>query len=239
MASKESAAMGKAAREEKPSAHATLNDFLRKNRTFFIVLLVVLLAAVVIAAVWTIVDGRISASAAQALEKVEKSMQEWAKMDAGDASRSKGDELLAELDGVASKYRRRYAGQKSLMLAGRVYESREDWESAGKKYLEAADRNPKSFLSYLALQEAARSAEERQDLQEAIRLWKRFVGTAPSTEVGMAHAYFALGSIYEESRQYKEAGESYDKLLSAYPDNDWTKLARDRIILLKSQGLIQ
>jgi len=239
MAPKESAAPNKSAREEKPTIQARLNDFLRKNRVFFIVFFVILATLILIAAVWTIVDRSVSNSAAKALENVETSISEWSKMETGSESQSKSDAILAELDAVASKFKRRYAAQKSLVLSGRIYANRDDWASAEKKFLEAADFKSDSFLASFALQEAARSAEERQDIETAISLWKRVIDSYSDSTIGLPHAYFVLGTLYEESKQYAEASARYEKLIASYPDNDWTKLARNRIILLKSQGLLQ
>jgi tetratricopeptide (TPR) repeat protein len=183
------------------------------------------------------VDRKISASAARDLERLETSLEAWSSTSGPEAD-AKAEELLSDLDGVASKYRGRYAGQKALVLAGRVYGSRKDWASAEKKFLEAADLKKDSILSSFALQEAARSAEERQDLETAIKLWNRVVESSSGLTVGLPTRILSWVTLYEESKQYSEASARYEKLIASYPDNDWTKLARDRIILLKSQGLL-
>ncbi len=237
MASKDSAAPIKAAREEKPSIHARLNDFLRKNRGVVLSVFAAALAAVVAAAVWTIADERIDSRSAQALEKVEVSLGEWFAMESGPASTEKANEILAELESIHSKYGKRYAGQKAAILAGRIHARNGDWVSAEKLFRQAADLDKDSLLAGFALQEAAAAAEERQDTSAAIELWKKVIDSAGQT-VGIPHAQFALGTLYEETKQYDEAKVQYEKLIAAYPDNDWTKLARNRIILLKSRGLL-
>ncbi len=236
MASKAPVPRENTAREEKPTFHAVLNEFLRRNRVFFLVLFSAILAVLLAAAVWTVVDGRISAAATEAMEKAEASIREWTALEESPESRSKSDEILAELDAISSRFGKRYAAQKALMLAGRFYAEREDWASAERKFLEAAERKTDSFLAPFALQEAARAAEER-DIETAVSLWKRFLENYPDS-VGAPHALFVLGTLYEESKQFKEAADQYEKLASGHPDNDWTKLGRNRIILLKSQGLL-
>ena len=238
MAVKETAVPEKAGRDDKPTFSTALNNFLRKNRVVFITLLVVVLVAILVAAIWTLVDSRISSSSAKGLEKVEESMQAWGAMAEGPESQSKADEILAELDALALKYGKRYVSQKALFLSGQIYAERSDWANAEKKYTQAADLNTDSSVAFFALQEAAVAAEEQQHNEAAIALWKRVVESKSGSTIGMPHAYFALGTLYEESKQYSEASASYDKLVSDYPDNDWTKLARDRIILLKARGLL-
>ena len=237
MASKDTVAKEKTSREEKPSLHAALNNFLRKHRVVFLSVFALILASVAVAAVWTIVDERAASQSAKALDRVEASLSEWYGMEAGPSSKEKADEILAELDAIAAKFGRRYAAQKSLVLSGRVYAALEDWAAAEKKFREAVDLRKDSFLAGFALQEAAAAAEERQDSKAAIELWTRVVDSA-WVSVGLPHAHFVLGTLYEETKQYAEAKARYEKLIAAYPDNDWTKLARDRIILLKSQGLL-
>lgn len=230
------AAQDKAAREEKPSVHSRLNDFLRRNRAAVISVFAAGLLAVVVAAVWTITDERIAARSARALEAAEASLQEWYGMEPGPAATEKANEILAALDSIRSKYGRRYAAQKAVVLAGRVQARNGDWAAAERLFREAADLRKDSLLAGFALQEAAAAAEERRDTQAAIELWTRVIDTAGA--VGIPHAHFALGSLYEETKQYGQAREQYEKLAAAYPENDWTKLSRNRIILLKSQGLL-
>lgn len=244
MASKETsaqeaarAAQDKAARVETPSIHARLNDFLRRNRTAVISVFAAALVAVVAAAAWTILDERTATRSAQALETVEVSLREWFEMEPGPAAVEKSKEILAALDSIRSKYGKRYAAQKAVVLAGRIQARNGDWAAAEKLFRQASELNPASLLAGYALQEAAVAAEERRDTQAAIELWTKVIETAGSA-VGIPHAYFTLGTLYEETKQYDQAKVQYEKLTAAYPDNDWTKLARNRIILLKSQGLL-
>ena len=237
MASKEAAAPNKAAREEKPSIHSHLNNFLRKNRIAVISVFAAGLLAVLAAAAWTILDERAASRSALALEKVEVSLREWYAMDQGPAATEKANEILAELDSISSKYGKRYAAQKAVVLAGRIQARNGDWAAAEKLFRQASELNPAGLLAGFALQEAAVAAEERRDNQAAIELWTKVIETAGGS-VGIPHAHFALGSLYEETKQYDQAKVQYEKLTAAYPDNDWTKLARNRIILLKSQGLL-
>ena len=56
---------------------------------------------------------------------------------------------------------------------------------------------------------------------------------------GVAHGYFSLGRLAEESKDYANALVYYEKVVSLFPDDDWTKLSKDRIISLKSRGLVK
>ncbi|HSV57205.1 MAG TPA: tetratricopeptide repeat protein [Magnetospirillaceae bacterium] len=237
MASRDPSTADKAGRDAKPSLQAALNDFLRKYRLVILTVFAVALTALAAVTVWTLVEEGMNTRSARALEKAELSLREWREMEDGPAARERAAEVLSELRSVAERYRRRYAGQKALVLAGRIQAGLGDWEAAENTFREAADARKDSHLTVFALAEAAVAAEERRDFAAAIELWTR-VTASKGLPVGIPHAYFVLGTLYEETQQFEQARASYEKLIAEHPQSDWTKLARSRIIHLKSQGLL-
>ena len=92
---------------------------------------------------------------------------------------------------------------------------------------------PKTYLAPIALQNAAVAAEERGAPDAAIAHYQAVVEKYTGKTVGIPHALFSIGRLSEASKDYAAAIASYEKLLSLYADDDWTKLAKDRIIILK------
>jgi TolA-binding protein len=119
----------------------------------------------------------------------------------------------------------------------RIAETDKDWAAAEKNWLSIYDHFPKTYLAPIALQNAAVAAEERGANDAAIAHYKLVIDKYSGKTVGIPHALFAVGRLSEESKDYPAAATSYAKLLSTYPDDDWTKLAKDRIIFLKTRGL--
>jgi tetratricopeptide (TPR) repeat protein len=183
-------------------------------------------------------EGAATASSA----RVEKLLEDYSSYQGETDSAKKAElekSILASVEEIAKKWPRLFAGQRARTVAARVYESKSDWASAEREWIAAADALPSSYMAPLALQNAAAAAEEQDADSRAIDYYKRLIANYDSAAIGIVHAYFALGRLYENSRDYASAVENYKKIVSTWPDDDWTKLATDRIIALKSRGLAQ
>jgi tetratricopeptide (TPR) repeat protein len=222
---------------EKKTLYVKLSDFIRKFRVALIAALAaIVLAIAAIAAVSAIKDSAVKASAARA----EKLLEDYSAY-AGQSDAAKKAELekalLASADEIASKWPRLFAAQRALSVKADVFEGKADWASAEKAWLAAVEAVPDSYLAPIALQRAAVAAEEQGANDRAIAAYKRLVAKYEGAAIGFPHAYFALGRLSEATKDYAAAMESYKKIVTTWPDDDWTKLATDRIIALKSRGL--
>ncbi|MBL8967187.1 MAG: tetratricopeptide repeat protein [Spirochaetaceae bacterium] len=223
--------------EEKKTFNQKLADFLRKYRTILLAVLVAAVVAVVGVAVWTAVsNSRANASTAR-VERLTEDMSAWAaEQDA--AKKAEAEKaLVAGLDEVVATWSRSFAAGRALAMRARLNEEKKDWAAAEKDWNEAAARFPKTFLAPVAIQNAAAAAEERGAAEAAAAYYKRLVDNYSGKSVGIPHAYFSLGRLAEESKDYAAALGHYEKIVASYPDDDWTKLAKDRILFLKSRGL--
>jgi tetratricopeptide (TPR) repeat protein len=229
----------KAQAEEKKRLAHHVSDFLRKYRVVLLGVLAAVVLAIIAIAVWTAVNSAGLKASTAAIEKVEDELQAWqAEQDtAKKAELEKG--LTASLDSVIAKWPRRLAGQRALAFKAKIAEERKDWAAAEKEWLAAVDALPDSYLAAVALQGAAAAADERGAPEKAAEHYKRLLAKYAKSAVGIPHAHFALGRLAEESKDYAAALTSYEKVVTAYPDDDWTKLAKDRIISLKSRGLVK
>jgi len=222
---------------EKKTFYTRLSDFLRKFRVIIIAAFAaIVLAIAVIAIVSAINEGAANASSARA-EKLVDDYDAYL----GESDQAKKAELekavLASADEIASKWPRLFAAQRARSIKADVFESKEDWASAEKEWLAAVDAAPTSYLAPIALQRAATAAEELGASDRAVDCYKRLIAKYEGATIGIPHAYFALGRLAEGSKDYAAAMENYKKIVSTWPDDDWTKLATDRIIALKSRGL--
>jgi TolA-binding protein len=101
------------------------------------------------------------------------------------------------------------------------------------------DAAPNSYIAPVALQGAANAADEQGASDRATADYRKFVDRYSDKTIGIPHAYFAIGRLAEQSKDYAAANTAYQKIIATWPDGDWTKLATDRIISLKSQGLLK
>ncbi len=222
--------------QENASFSQKISDFLRKYRTIVLAVLGAAVLAVIVVALWSAIHGAAVRNSTARLEKAQASIAALAdeKDEAKKAELEKA--AVADLDAIAAKWPRLFAGQRARLLKGRLAADKKDWALAEKEFIAVADAAGSSYLAPAALQEAAVAAEERGAPEKAVEYYKRFVDKFPKA-AGVPHAWFSLGRLAEDSKDYVAAMGHYEKVVAAFPDDDWTKLAKDRILSLKSRGL--
>jgi tetratricopeptide (TPR) repeat protein len=227
----------KAQAEEKKTFAHRVADFLRKHRKALIVALGVALAAVIGVSVWTTVQAAAVRNSSARVEKLADDFLAYR----GEQDQAKKTDLekalAASAEEIVKKWPRLLASQRARAVTARVLEDKKDWSGAEKEWLAAVDALPKSYFAPIALQRAAACAEERDAPEKAVEYYNRVVDKYASETVGVPHAYFALGRLAEQAKDYTGAFVYYQKVVSVFPEDDWTKLAKDRILSLKSRGL--
>jgi tetratricopeptide (TPR) repeat protein len=221
---------------EKKSFSEKLSDFLRANRvTLFVILGAVLVAVASVAIVSGVKSSQANASSSR-IDALSADLSTWSsEQDA--AKKAELEKLLvSNLTEVTTKWPRQFAAARAYSLLARIAEQNKDWTSAEKDWMAVADKFSSTYLAPIALQNAAVAAEERGANDIAIAHYKAFTEKYKGKSVGLPHAYFSMGRLAEDSKDYASALTSYEKLVSTYPDDDWTKLAKDRIIFLKASG---
>lgn len=213
-----------------------LDLFLRKNRILLFVMLGVIVAALLVITGYSIIDGKRANAAAIEVEQLAEKINTWSSTEDQAKKAELGKPITEGLQAVVKAYPRQFAAARALTLLARMAEADKDWATGEKTWLTIYERFPKMYMAPIALQNAAVAAEERGAPDQAMAHYKLVVERYAGKTVGMAHSYFSLGRLAEDSKDYAQALAYYDKVVSGYPDDDWTKLAKDRIIALKAQG---
>ncbi len=209
------------------------NDFLSKNKVVFLTVVIVFaFAFIVLVALTVVTENRNNA----AFETVETVLADW------DTARSaedksglavKEDELLSSLEKIASSNKTSYAGARAYMTAAEIYFSRKDWKNAQEQYLAAAKAAPRSYTAGLNWYNAAVCADEQGNSDDAVTWFNKSL--AAENFNLKSRALFNLGRI-EEQRSNKDAAiASYEKMAEQYPNDEWTLIAKSRIIALQIQ----
>jgi tetratricopeptide (TPR) repeat protein len=227
----------KAKPAEKKTLYVKLADFLRKYRIVVIAAFGAAALIVVGVAVGTAIKGAVQAKAAAAIEKLDADFGALSSEQDKDKRAALEKAFLDQAAEVAKKWSGDYAALKALGYQARIAEEKKDWASAEKDWLAVLGAAPGSFLAPVALQSAAVAAEEQGAPDRALADYKKLVNKYASTAVGIPHAYFAIGRLSEQGKDYPAALAAYQKIVSTWPSGDWTKLATDRIISLKANGL--
>ncbi len=212
-------------------------DFLRKYRTVIIIVLAVIAAAVIAIAVISQLRLSQAAASAKQLEKANSDYSTWyAETDATKKSAAEKT-LAASLDEIIKKWPSQYAAARAISMKASIAQQNKDWKSAETDWELIASRFSRTYMAPIAIQNAAVAAEEAGNVDKAIEHYSSLIKKFSGKTVGIPHAYFSLGRLSEGKKDYKNAMDNYTKLVAAYPQDDWTKLAQDRIIYLKAQGL--
>lgn len=222
---------------EKKTFGEKFGDFLRKYRTVIIVVLAVIAAAVIAIAVISQVRISQAAASAKELEKANGDYSTW--YSETDVTKKAAEEktLSASLDQIIKKWPTQYAAARALAMKATIAQQNKDWKSAEADWELISTRFSKTYLAPIAIQNAAAAAEEAGNADKSIELYNKLIKNFEGKTVGIPHAYFSLGRLSEGKKDYKAAMDNYTKVVTAYPQDDWTKLAQDRIIYLKAQGL--
>jgi len=239
MSSKEigAKAAAQAAPAEEVKFAERLNDFMHANRNLFLIIGVAVIALVAGLGIYSVVSTNLLAKSTVALETLEEQYAGWADVAEADKA-AKGAELVAGADGIISRYGKRYAALRAFVVKAEILASINDAAGAEKAYAAAADSFPKSHIAPVALANAAALAEDRGDTDAALAYLQKASTDYPAAP-GAGRTLLSIGRIYESTRQYDKAMEMYARLLASGAETDWTKIAHDRIILLKAQGLVK
>jgi tetratricopeptide (TPR) repeat protein len=227
----------KARATEKKTPYMQFSDFLRKHRVLILVIFGVAMLALIGIAVGTVIsDASLKASTAS----MEKLDADYAAYEAEQDQAKKAElekNVLASSDSILAKWKGRFASQRALSYKARIGEFKKDWPEAEKNWLAIIDAAPNSYLAPIALGAAARAAEEQNAADRALADYRKLVEKYADKTIGMPHAYFSIGRLSEGAKDYAAAMTAYQKIVSTWPDSDWTKLATDRILFMKSHGL--
>ena len=221
-----------AEKAEKTSASSKLNGFLEKNRKPLVITFIVVLVLVIGFITTAVV---LSANSKKALAAVEAYYYEL--MDSStnleDAEINKrAATCIEELAPYIKKGG--IAGVRANMLCAELTYILEDYDGAIAYYDAAIAKGKKSYTAPVCLYNRAVCYEEVGKLDQAAESYK---AAAEFEDFGMAsHAYFSYGRVLEAQGNYSAAVEAYTTLNDKFPEDDWSNLAKTRIIQLASEG---
>lgn len=221
-----------AEKTEKQTASAKLNGFLEKNRKPVIITFVVVFVLVIGFIAGSIV---VSSSTKKALAAVEgyyyEMMDSSTSLDDAEITK-RSTECIEKLAAYTNKGG--IAGLRANMLSAELSYLLKDYENAVTYYDAAIAKGKKSYTAPVCFYNKAACYEELGKLADAAEAYR---AAAEFEDFGMAsHAYFSLGRVLEAQGDYAGAVEAYKALNDKSSDDDWSHLAKTRIIDLQAQG---
>jgi len=213
-----------------------LSSFISKHRTIFLSAAGAVIGVLVIVGVYSLISSSTLDKSSRAMEEVRTKIATW-NSESEEARKTELENgIMTDLDSVAKKWPRSFAAQQALFTKGSFYAFKKDWANSETASLDASKKLPKTYIAPLALENAAVAAEEQGKADVAMEYYNKIIADYKEDTPNLAHAYFSVARLLEAKSDWKGALENYDKLVSNFADSDWTKLAKDRVIYLKSQG---
>jgi tetratricopeptide (TPR) repeat protein len=229
--------MSTSAPEDKTRFLDRLAAIIQKWRVVLLVVLITALVGLVAYFVWTEVQHAAREKSALWSEQAQELEPKWAAETDEAKKQVLEKELKDLLDRILDRYPRQYAAQRAFLIRAHVAEHAKDWAAMAKDYQTLADRFPRSYLAPLSLLHAGSSYEELGDAKQALASYQRVRDRYRGSYL-VPRALFSIGRLKEAEGDFAGALEAYNQMEDDHPDSNWTRMARNRIILLKTEGKI-
>lgn len=210
-----------------------LSNFLQKYRGILIAGMGGIIVVVIALAVWTQVDAATKVDFAAKIEKSQTDFAAWQ----GEGNEAKKAELAKTLEDELAVIQKTaptgYGLLKAWFLQGNYWALQKKWTEAAQAFKTVFEKDSTSYLAPISLVNAAVSLEEAGDVEGALGLYTLFEKNYATDALLAPQVFFTEGRILEGQNKTTEAVAAYKKLLEKHPDSTWTKLGRDRILLLE------
>jgi TolA-binding protein len=227
--------MAKSHDENNLTPSAKLAALIQKNRNIILLVAAVLLIALIIIGVTSYVQEQKARKGALAVESLQEIYAEWQNETDEDKKTILEDELTETISDTIASFKGTMAEQRGHLMAGSIAFEKTDWEKALSSFQTIAKRFPKSYLAPVALMNQGAVYEEMGKNREALEVYQAITDSYTGITPEVPHAHFSIARLYELTGQDESAIEAYRELSESFPESDWTKLARDRIIYLETR----
>ena len=220
---------------EKKSLSENLGDFILRNlRVIFVFCGVLLLGAVCAVVVISVNEKTIEKGLGKIdLISYELTNKSYDLSETEIAARQdKAVSSLSELVGKSG-----IVGVRANMLSAEIYYQKKDFENARSAWLAAAQKGKNTYIAPIAFFNAASCSEELGNLDDAAAGYKSASEVKDFYEA--AHALFSLGRVQEAKEDFVAAAASYQALVDKSPEDSWAKLAKNRLVSLKTSGKVE
>ena len=209
-----------------------LTNFIQKYRSALLGLVIAIVVVFGALAIWSQIDSAVKKDYAAKIEKSQEDFSAWEAETDSVKKAELGKALEDELAVIEAKAPVSIGLLKAWFIHGNYWSSQGKWSEAANAYRTVFDKDPRSYLAPIALNNAAVAWEEAGDLAKAISTYELFLKDFSKNAILGPQVYFSQGQILEKLNKKAEALTSYQTLASTHPESNWTKLGRDRIILL-------
>jgi tetratricopeptide (TPR) repeat protein len=212
-----------------------VSNFLQKYRTALVGLVAAAVIIVGVLAIWTQVDASTKTAFAAKIEQSQTDFSAWQSETDAAKKATLGKALEIELAEIQKNAPVGYGLDKAWFLQGNYFAADKKWTEAAKAFRTVFDKDSSGYLAPIALVNSAVSLEEAGDAAGALAAYADFDKKFATNAVLAPQVFFTEGRLLEGQKKATEAVAAYKKLVDKFPDSGWTKLGRDRILILSPE----
>lgn len=217
---------------ENQTSSLKLNSFLEKKKKGLLGLLIALIVCLAAYIVISAVNNNIKEKNLAEIEEISYTLtHDSASLDESELNARRIDAIdnlavYAKKGGIV--------GARANYLCAELTYQQKKYEDAATYYEATAKKAGKTYLAPVAYYNLGVCYEQLNKLEDAAENYKL---AADSKSFALVpHAKFSYARVIEASGNKAEAITAYTELYDAYPNDNWGKLAKTRLIALKAQN---
>ncbi len=220
---------------EEQTASKKLAGFIEKRKTVFITILIVIVCLLIGYIVASVIIGKSKAKDLQTIDEITYTLT-------SESSSLEDSEIelrrQTAIEQVAAyTMKGGIVGARANMLSADLTFQQKKYTESIEYWKNAAHKAKKTYLEPIAYFNLAVCYEELNNADAAAENYK--IAADNADFLLKTHAKFSYGRVLESQGKYEAAAEVYKDLNDNYSDNEWSNLAKTRIIALQNAGKIE
>jgi tetratricopeptide (TPR) repeat protein len=226
--------MANAHQEEKKSFSDKLAEFIEIHKKTLIIVVIVVVVAVAAVGIGTYV---VSSNFEKAVAEVELAQEQYAELSSLEQDSREYTAQLAEvrqkLTDIRDSNKDNYPHMKATYLLGLLTAGEGEYTQAAELFGEVASKYADTHLGAPAVMSQAAALEMAGEFDQAIGRYQYLIDNFSDVSPDVSHAYFSIARLYEMTDRTELAVTVYQQLEAEFPESEWTKLARTRLIQIQ------
>ena len=116
-------------------------------------------------------------------------------------------------------------------IIGNLYYKEKNYKKAIYYFNKYADKSSSTMFTAIALQKAAMAAEENNEIDKAIAIYKK-LEAGYNESVVSDQVIYHLGRIFYKKKNLADSRKYFNKLISSYPNSSFAEEAKKRLFLI-------
>lgn len=226
--------MAKEHHEEKKSFSDKLSEFIAVHKKTLLIVVIVTVVAVAAVGIGTYV---VTSNFEKAVAEVELAQEQYAELssleEGSEEYAAQVAEVRQQLADIRDGNKNNYPHMKATYLLGLLTAGEGEYTEAASLFGEVASDYADTHLGAPAVMSQAAALEMDGQLDQAIERYQFLIDNFSDVSPDVSHAYFSIARLYEMTDRTDLAVTVYQQLEAEFPESEWTKLAKTRLIQIQ------